>query len=440
MSFKNAHQHIQRTILNYAKTDTVHNFLLAVLLAANRNNRITATDFGQEAGKLRTFKLNYLPPSCDDDTVDNSASICSPGVEVEPLQEYWSPKKVTKSKVIKIRMENMRDLDGININEFAAANFANELKTLRTKLAKQVGAVMISNAGTHLDGSPTKLANLVNQTTGVVNPIAKSSIEKTFLDAELNPPIVVGGDSVFYAQAMQRIGGLNDQGQNIAQVPFQNYFYDGLINQLYDSGENILAFDPSVFKFIAWNQNLGRFATDDRNIDPQKMFSSNEGTYLGTMVDPVTGLLWDLDAKFELCDTNGNKDPHWKFQFSLIWDIFFLPKQTCWKDSVNGIFHFKGCEVGEQTCPDVTPVTPIATKTFSFTPTSENYGFIGNVSLGGRDFKPEVNVANIDEFLVMLNGLSTWKFTKSGSSITYVGFSPLSGKINDTQNIAFTEA
>lgn len=352
MSFKQAHQNIQRTVLNHAKTDSVSNFLLAIISASLRNGRITPVDFGREAGKKRKLTLNFLPPLCEEDNTECTTTICSPGQVREPEQADFTISKCTASKVMMVRMENMRDLDNIVTNQWVAEIFANELRIFRQRLAKQVGALMVANVGKHLDGSSHKMANLVNTQTGVVNPIAQSTIEKTFIDAELNAPMVVGGDSVFYAQAMKQIGGLNAQGQNVGARPLQNYFYDSLVNTLFSGGENLLAFDPNVFKFIAWNRNMGRFASDDTNINPEQMYSAKDKYFFGTIADPITGLLLDLDGEFFTCNERGEKDPHWRFQFRLEWDIFFLPKQVCWGESgVNGIFHFKGCEPQEQQCP-----------------------------------------------------------------------------------------
>lgn len=350
MSFANAHQNIQRTIVNYAKTNYLSPALLAILLAARQNTRITAEDTGKEAGKKRKLTLNYLPPTCSS-TGSCADDLCSAeGIKVEPEQKDFFVSKCTASNVIKIALNDNRNLDNVTLTEWHLGVFANEMQATRNKLALDVLTVLAANVGKFPDGTTTvKKAILANPETGAFSPLGKALIEKVFLDIQMtNRPMVIGGDSVFIAQQMQSAGGINQNGINTgnsAGTALTNYFYDGLINQVFATGENLVAFDPSMFKFVTWNRNMGRFATDDSNFDPQKAFTNKDTFYKGSIVDPVTGLLWDLNAKYDDCEEA------WLYQFKLEWDMFFMPADTCVKPGVNGIFHFEGCQLVEPTCP-----------------------------------------------------------------------------------------
>ena len=347
MSFVNAHQSIQKTVLNYAKTDYRSPMLLAVLLAAAQNNKITARDNGTEAGKLRALKMTYLPPVCDYDASCATTNLCDDaGTVDEPLQVNFAITKCTASRIVKVPIEEMRNFDTVGLPEYFAATLANHLRAASNSLAKAVGAFLIASAGNHMNGTAVKIANLINGTTGAINPVGKSAIEKEFEDAELTTPIVVGGDSVYLAKSLLPANGLGANGIN-GNVPMGNFFYDKLVNQLYGTGENMLAFDPTMFKFVSWNANAGRFATDDTDFNPQTAFEKKDTYYYGSIVDPLTGLLWDLDAVLDTCGK------FWKFQFKLNWDIFFMPNQTCLPAGVNGIMHFTGCAVPAQVCPPV---------------------------------------------------------------------------------------
>jgi hypothetical protein len=350
MSFKNAHQNIQRTIVNYAKTNYLPPSLLAILLAARQNNRITAEDTEKEKGKKRKLTLNYLPPVCDV-TGSCEDNLCTAtGNKVEPEQEDFYVSKCTASNVISIALNDNRDLDNVPLTEWHLGVFANEMQAARNKLAFQVLSVLAANVGKFPDGvTDVKKAILADPKTGAFSPLGKALIEKVFLDTQMtNQPMVIGGDSVFLAQQMQSAGGVNQDGinrGNSAGTSLNRYFYDSLVNQVFASGENLIAFDPSMFKFITWNRNMGRFATDDRNFDPQTAFQNKDTFYRGSIIDPVTGLLWDLNADFDKCTDS------WLYQFKLEWDMFFMPADTCVKPGVNGIFHFEGCELVEPTCP-----------------------------------------------------------------------------------------
>lgn len=425
MSFKNAHLPIQRSILNYAKTDFVHQILVAMIAAARQNNRITATDFGTEDGKLRDLKINYLPPICDADgsCTDN---ICNSGQVIAPKQEYFQLKKCTASPVLTIRLNDMRDLDTIGADEYSLALIANLMQTVRNTLAEQVAAVMVASAGCHLDGNATKQVVLFNSATGALNPMGKAIIEKEFSDAKLGRPLVVGGSSVYYAKSLQPINGLGSNGVNAGAAPMDNFYYDTVINEAYPSGEHLLAFDPMVFKWIPFNFNAGRFATDLRSFSPETMFKSGVDWYSGTILDPATGILWDLDAIYDKCDKI------WNFQFKLNWDIFFMPSQVCNIPCVNGIFHFTSCEMLDQVCPTGTVTPPATPETYSVTMAEEDFPlYVAKVQIGGRMFEPMVTVQNIVEFTAMLNGLGDYNFTRVGMEVRYTGYSALTASINE---------
>mgnify|MGYP000561881741 CR=1 FL=1 len=346
MSFANAHQSILKTVVNYANTSYVNPVLTAILMAARQNGRITAEDTGREAGKKRKLTLNYLPPTCAIEST--SDSLCdADGVVVEPAQKDFLVSKSTTSNVVKINLDDNRSVDGVTLSEWHLGVLANELQAARKKLALDVATVLAANVGKFPDGVTTsKQAILADPKTGAFSPLAKALIEKVFLDTQLtNAPMVVGGDSIYTAQQMQSAGGVNQNGVNTGAGSLNNYFYDPLINQVFGEGENLIAFDPTMFKFVTWNKNAGRFATDDRAFNPQTAFVNKDEYYRGSIVDPVTGLLWDLNANFDKCDDS------WKFQFKLEWDIFFMPQESCLAQGVNGLFHFTGCELVEPTCP-----------------------------------------------------------------------------------------
>ncbi len=59
MSFKNAMQATQKSILKYAKQGQPYEVLSALLAARQFNTSITETDLQSEAGKKRQLKINY---------------------------------------------------------------------------------------------------------------------------------------------------------------------------------------------------------------------------------------------------------------------------------------------------------------------------------------------------------------------------------------------
>ncbi len=77
MSFKNAMQSTQKSVLQYAKQGQPYEVLAAVLAARQYNTSITETDLQSEAGKKRQLKVNYYAPICSD-TGTGTENICDP--------------------------------------------------------------------------------------------------------------------------------------------------------------------------------------------------------------------------------------------------------------------------------------------------------------------------------------------------------------------------
>lgn len=430
MSFIRAHQSIQKSIWMYAKSDYVGGLLRAILAAARLNNTIRAQDFGTEAGKKRSLKINYLPPTCDDN--GSNTNICEPGEAPEPSQVYFTLNQKVSSKVLTINQEDLRNLDDIGANEYALALLNQRLQAVRKKLEIGLMAVMIANKGVLPDGSSSKQIALVDPVTGKLRPSGIWDVERAYLDAELSSPFVVGSAPVYNVEKLMGIGTGNDDGQDIGKLSTPNWYYEKYLNgAIGNDSENLIAFDPQLIKFIAFNNNVGRFATDLKGLQPETMFQQGPDWLFSTIPDPATGLLWDLDVVFDKC----NKQ--WNFQWHLNWDLFTLPMNVCGIQGLNGIMQFTTCPPAPVSCPEngVISGKPIASRTFKYDP-SFNYPLIVNeFTLNGNNIRPRITLASDDDLTAMFNQFGNGVFSNAGTVINYTGYSAISGKINDTDYI-----
>lgn len=292
------------------------------------------------------------------------------------------------------------------------------------------------------DGTDSKVVTLFDVNTKTLDPFGNVYISNTFTDANLGQPFVIGGSHVNFVRSLLPISGLNDVGQNTGALPYGNYFYDKAVNEAFGGGEHLIAFDPQILKFVSYTDNTDRYSTDLKGLsitDIQGLFRQgiDSNIYFGSIIDPVNGLLWDLDVVYKPC-VNGDKFGEWRFQFGLNWDIFFMPDRVCNDESVNGVFHFTGCDLVPTVCTPVTPVTPVTKQTYTWTPPADCYPkYINSVKLGNNNYTVEANIADINELLAVLNALDTYVFTTNGTDIFYTGFSPLTGNINGTIDIEF---
>ncbi len=444
MSFKNANQSISKFVSRAGRKARFYEVTRAVLLAARLNDAIQAEDFGIQ-GKKRKFKINFYPTVCNAEG-SCTDSVCAPGTVLEPRNELMELKRCTASKVFQLNVNDIRFADdgGMSFSDHAQAQIASTLGSMRKVLAEDITAVMISRTGLQPDGNATRRLNFANGTNGQVNPVGKYEVERIFSDSGYDQPFIVGGTEVDNWKRSTALGGTSAGGIDTARLGSERMYYDALVNQTYgDGGEHVLAFDPRVFKFIAWSANQGMFATDLTSVtDLDKLFKqSKDGSIRGSLVDRTDdgiGLLWDIRIKF--FDCGGPEDEgYYTYQYKLIWDLVFMPDEDCNIQGVNGLFHFTTCAPVLAPCPTGDPVpAPQALKTYQWTPGSIFPLYAANMLLAGVATEPKVNVTSLGDLAAMMTANTGLSFTVSGSTIRYQGYSPIGGNINGNVTITFT--
>lgn len=440
---KKFHINVQRWIRNWALTSAIrHEFSEAVIAASRLNTTIQQSDYRNENG-ARKFTAKYFPPICELD-FDCSKTICDTGTTLKASTKDYYIKQCSKSPVFAISAKELHDLDGITPNSYFMEMFSNALAAARKTFNIQLIAYFIANMGRFPDGSDKKVVSLFDVEKKTIDPFGNVVIATTFSNAELNQPIVIGGSQVQFVRSLLPISGQNQDGINTGGLPYSNYYYDQAVNEAFGGGEHLIAFDPQVLKFVSYTENSGRWSTDLKGLsvtDIEGLFSQGIGknVYFGSIIDPVTGLMWDLDVVHEPC-TNGDKFGEWRFQFGLFWDVFFMPDRVCNDPSVNGIFHFTGCQIQPTVCADVTPTPVVQKSTFEWTPPADCYPkFVNTIKLGSTDFGIEANINDINDLVAALNSAGTYQFAVDGTNVTYQGYSALNGNINDVIQIAFAK-
>lgn len=436
MSFANAKLPLQKLVFDYVKNGKVNEVLEAVLRARDYNTTIMESDLGTN-GKQRQLKINYYPPVCTDDGTC-SDNLCSTGTVQILKQQFFDITQCTASAVYQLNKDDIREVDGnYTFKEHAKQQIMNALPTVRKKLATAVAALLVDNAGVLPDGNATQTLPWVDKSDGSVNPMGLWEIERTYRDAGLSDPFIVGGSDVFFWRKAVEIGGLNDQGLDTSKMGRTNAYYDTIINDTYASPtmEHVISFDPSMIKFVAFSENAGMFATDAKSIEDLDSIYWNGGSdYVnGSLVDPITGLLWDLDIKYDNC----NK--YWTFQWRLTWDIFIMPNNVCLEPNVNGIMHWKTCPQVEVTCPAGSVIQPEDETLFSCNVAALTFPYyVAKLEIGGQTSYPGTSVANAAALKTLFNeNFNGIVFTSSGTFIQYTGYQAISGQLNDTNNIQF---
>lgn len=351
MSFANAGRALQLALAQRANYTQRFPVLESVLKSSKENTFIDAALNNQtfRAGKPRDIIVNYYPPVCTTAT-DCSANICTSDATQEPLQSTLTIDNCLASSNFALNVADVRKVDGeFGFSNHAIMQILANLNALRKKLATDVASALWTSAGTHNGGSATKLISFTNPSDGAVRPLGMWEIEREFSDLGLPAPYIVGGADVFTWMKAVQYGSGNANGVNVGQLPTSNLFYDPLIEAAAADATkgHVLAYDPQMIKFVSYVENAGIFGTSPLNSaeDFDRMFRES-GTFLrGTFQDPVTGLLFDLNVKFDDCNEK------YIFNLKMHWDLLVMPKTQCLSGTVNGILKYETCIPATVTCP-----------------------------------------------------------------------------------------
>lgn len=445
MSFALSQRDVIKFALNYTKGKPVE-LTQAILAARKANGLIQETDFAEQRGKKRKLFINYYAPDCTDEGT-GTENLCDAGEKQEPKQAYFEISQTTASKVKTLDPRDIRLTDsGWTFSQHAVAQIASLIPTLREKMNNQIAALMVANVGLLPNGNGSQLLPILNKENGVVNPMGLWEIERAYRDSGYSNPYIVGGTDVFHWKKAVGIGGMNNSGQNVAQMGHENLFYDAAVNTTFGDAttEHVISFDPEMVKFVSFNRNAGIFATDKISIEQidSVYAQGSENLLRGVWTDPVTGLIWDLNAYYDPCGNSNNGE--WNFQLKLEWDLFFMPAAVCNKQGVNGIYHWTTCVQLVQECETGSPITPASSATYAYD-TSGNitYPYIAQkveIDINGSTITayPNTSLANITALKNMLNDIANGvTFTVSGTELQYTGYSAITVQLNDTLTMTF---
>jgi hypothetical protein len=433
MAYNQAYLDNLQFALNYGNTDRTYEAIKFFVETSRANPLITMDDTsflakGQRsgAGKKRQLRLVYFPILCED-TGTCSENVCEDGTVVEPVLQTFNITECTASAVYQINADDIRLMDAeVSFTDIARNVMMSALPAFRRKLAMAMITKGYSLAGYHEDGNEFhKIVNLTDA-GGRINPLALTWLNKEYTDLGLESPRILGGGDFYAWKEIKAIGGLNDDGVYINRSGNNMVYYDdalqsALFNDL-SNGDWALSIDPRTFKLVTFNKNAGMFMTDlDSPEDIAELrWRSTEGYIRGVWYDPMTGLLYDFDAKYDACDDI------WKFQWFLEWDMFMLPNITCNEPNslVNGAMKWRTCPIAIPNCPTgQSPSTPVASDTFSWTPTLADLAQIYNSSINGFDSvqNEPVEITTAAELATYMTNNSNIVFTANGSDIEYTG-------------------
>lgn len=448
----NAFRYLQKNIFDWTIDSKNINVLLAVRQAADDNDVITMADVVAEPGKKRPVKINYIPPVCTDNGDENS-SVCDAGTALAPVQDWFEVTQYVSSDVYRINEDDLRLVDGnYTFSQQGMNSIRAVLPTVREKLSNAIAAMLVAETGVLYNGHSSMPVSIMNAENAGMNPVGFYQIQRQYelSGYSAKAPYIVGGSAQVdnWLKSARLATDNTSIGISMGKArPAGNLFYDPLINTTYGdaTAEHILSFSPDMLKFVSYSSNAGIFATDVTNIAAiDAMYQRGYPALVnGGLIDPRTGLLWDLNIMFHPCD-DATKRPYWTFQFGLNWDIYFLPPRICNVQGLNSIFHFTTCLEQEPTCGSNPYPSPAVATVKTGNASGLSYPLVlQTVVLNGQTIydipNSPTSVANITELQDFLNneqGMIT--LTHTGTDLKYTGFTDVDLVINGTTTISFS--
>lgn len=400
------------------------------------------------SGKQRKVQISYFPLDCDVEG-DSSQKLCdNPDKVSKPVQREFeiTQKTTTQSRGINAEDIRLTDNNTWDFSGVALETIGAMMPAARKLLAEDLTTYLLTKAGHHSDGNPTKQVPPAYTTAGVVNPFGgRITIEKEYMDAGMDSPYIMGGDQAFYLKYLTGLGGAQNTGIQTNQINTENIWYDDNIMQNIKgdltNGGWMIAIDPAIFKFVTYSNNAGLFRTDRATLDNntlEQIYKSGGGEdfILGVFTDPKTGLIWDMYLNFNKCAEWNDGNPGWTVFLRLEWDMLVMPPTNCNIPEYNGITLWRTCPEKVAACPEGnTPSPAITPSTFEWTPGSI-YPLTAYQSLVGGDAVSQnepVEIANIAALASFLNDVTgnVYGFVVNGSDIEYEGVVGIDVNINN---------
>jgi len=284
-------------------------------------------------GKFKQVQVNWIAQACDADVNTDCVADCTADVTPEPNETIISEFNCAKYKMSFDENEMRKLCEADNV--WVSQNIMKSMNAINMSVDKAVLALASTNIGDNASGSALTQIPLYT-TSGSPNPLAWAQIRHYMDELGANgTPLIVGGSSLdIYAKAQQIACCNTEFGMDLSRMSSDGmFFHDINVNSVF-SPTQFLAFAPGAVQMITWNKYAGEYA------------KQNDSFTHGTIVDPFTGLVYDLKTSYDDCTEK------WFVELALNWALFFIPKTSlCVNADSNLTLLFEDCSAGAVQCP-----------------------------------------------------------------------------------------
>lgn len=281
-------------------------------------------------GKFRTVQINYQVQLCDDGVSTSCDVNCTPDVIPAPSEQLITEFNCLKYKMSfdENEMRKLCEADSVWVGQ----TIMNAMNGINVALDKALLASIYGPDGSRYltDNGTCTAGNLevpMFLTSGQPNPMAWAYIKHIYEQTGANGvPLLIGSSSIdLFAKATQMACCNTNFGMDLSNWMGDAYYYtDRFISPVIDPNLGILL-APGTRQLVLWNKYVGDYA------------KRNDSFEHGTIVDPFTGLLYDLKTNYDDCAEK------WYVEISLNYHHFIVPTGGCACPDYNGLTFIENC-------------------------------------------------------------------------------------------------
>ena len=307
----------------------------ALMSDANRagfNAQIVPTN-----GKFRTVQINYQTQLCDDGVSTDCEPNCTPDNTPSPSEQLITEFSCLKYKMAfdENEMRKLCEADSVWVGQ----TIMNAMNAVNVALDKALFAGIgtsnyLSDSGNCEEDSELQVPLFT--TGGQANPMAWAYIKHIYEQTGANGvPFLIGGGTIdLFAKATQMACCNTNFGMDLSNwMNDAYYYYDRFANSLFGSTKSFLL-APGTRQLVLWNKYVGDYA------------KRNDSFEHGTVVDPFTGLVYDLKTNYDDCTEK------WFVEIGLNYHHWSIPAGGCACPAYKGLIIIDDCSAGAAiTCP-----------------------------------------------------------------------------------------
>mgnify|MGYP000024875236 CR=1 FL=1 len=308
---------------------------------------VTVSNLETRGGGKKTVEVVYAPATCEADIITTPGAICT-GNKAQTLEvQQVNTNSFIGTVARSLSINDVRQLCGPDLTAPALLRhfLEQDIRTIEAALDQALLAFYAAGVGGPLGQPPGTVipVNLMTQSSPNAPDVAgwHAALAHYYRIRGVGMPIVVGGGILDTFFGLKDWGCCNNGGIDLSQsrssaAYFRDYYADTVL------GTNEFAmWSPGAVQLVQWVKNEGEFAR------------SGDTYSHSTIVDPMTGLQYDVNIVYDPCTET------WKWNVGISFGLWIMPFQwnACTGEGmqgVNGTLQFEATQL----CPAPCPPTP----------------------------------------------------------------------------------